>query len=78
LLRGYGRFEKENLVLWNEGTPTRDERRLGLPESKPDEDAVKQLALMWSIDPTTLDQEYKEPLPGRLGRVNWSKLFTSS
>ena len=35
----------------------------------PDEDSVMQVASLWSIDPTTLDEQFKEPLMGLLGTV---------
>jgi hypothetical protein len=38
----------------------------------PDETSVMQLASLWSIDPTTLDEQFKEPLPGLLGTVAWA------
>jgi len=39
----------------------------------PDESCVMQLALLWSIDPTTLDEAYKEPAMGILGSVPWAR-----
>jgi hypothetical protein len=44
----------------------------------PDESCVMQLALLWSIDPTTLDEAYKEPAMGLLGRVPWSRAEPSA
>lgn len=35
----------------------------------PNEGCVMQLASYWSIDPTTLDEQFKEPVMGLLGRV---------
>jgi len=35
----------------------------------PDESCVLQLAALWSIDPMSLDGEYKEPQPGLLGTL---------
>jgi hypothetical protein len=35
----------------------------------PDEACVMQLASLWSIDPTTLDEYFKEPATGLLGNV---------
>jgi hypothetical protein len=35
----------------------------------PDEGCVMQLAALWSIDPTTLDQQFKEPGMGIIGRL---------
>ncbi len=39
----------------------------------PDESCVMQLALLWSVDPTTLDEAYKEPAVGLLGSVPWAR-----
>ena len=44
----------------------------------PDENCVMQLALLWSIDPTTLDEAYKEPAMGLLGRVSWARAEPSA
>jgi hypothetical protein len=43
-----------------------------------DENCVMQLALLWSIDPTTLDEAYKEPAMGLLGRVPWARAEPST
>jgi len=43
----------------------------------PDEGGVMQLASFWSIDPTTLDEQFSEPLTGLLGTVAWSESRTS-
>ena len=39
----------------------------------PDESCVMQLALLWSVDPTTLDEAHKEPAVGLLGTVPWAR-----
>jgi hypothetical protein len=39
----------------------------------PEGDNVMKLASLWSIDPTTLNEEYKEPLMGLLGYVAWAR-----
>jgi len=81
---GIGDNDK-GLTFWNEGPPTREERDLrfrfvdgqaavierGRSQDPvlPDEACVMQLAALWSIDPTSLDQEFKEPLPGVLGKL---------
>ena len=39
----------------------------------PDETCVMQLASLWSIDPTTLDRHFKEPVTGLLGNVSWAE-----
>ena len=38
----------------------------------PDEASVMQLASLWSIDPTTLDEQFKEPETGLLGKIAWA------
>lgn len=76
LVRGYGWLGQQGLTLWNEGAPTRQERALGFSflDSQsptgpfPDENCVMQLAGLWSIDPTTLDEEFQEPVMGLLGK----------
>lgn len=73
LIRGHIWFGKEKQTLWDEGALTREERFLNLPVAEPDAGAVKQLSVYWSVDPSTLDQEFKEPLPGLLGSVDWSR-----
>lgn len=93
LVRGYGWLGQKSLTLWNEGTPTKEERDLGFrfwdggsitaePGRKggvsyPDEDCVAQLAYLWSIDPTTLDQHFKEPVMGLLGSMARDEIQTS-
>jgi hypothetical protein len=42
-----------------------------------DEEGVMQLASLWSVDPTTLDEQFKEPLTGLLGDVAWGESQTS-
>jgi hypothetical protein len=39
------------------------------PIAAPNEDCVTQLAFLWSIDPTTLNEQYKEPALGILGEI---------
>jgi hypothetical protein len=85
LVRGYGWLGEKKQTLWNEGLPTREERDLGFafvnPQSAlgsawaddvptvPDENCVTQLAFLWSVDPTILNEEFKEPVKGVLGTV---------
>jgi hypothetical protein len=77
LVRGYGWLGAKGLTLWNEGAQTREERVLGLSFSDgpsptgalPDEDSVMQLANLWSIDPTSLNEDCKEPSMGLLGMI---------
>jgi len=82
LIRGYGWLGKESITLWNEGALTREERVLGLKlpggqgsaENQvlpPEEGDVLQLANYWSIDPNTLDEQFKEPVMGVLGKPGW-------
>jgi hypothetical protein len=42
----------------------------------PDEDGVMQLASLWSIDPTSLGRQFKEPVMGLLGPVAWAERRT--
>jgi hypothetical protein len=35
-----------------------------------------QLASLWSIDPTNLDEQFKEPMMGLLGTVSWNESRT--
>jgi hypothetical protein len=88
LVRGYGWLGARGITLWDEGEPTKEERDLGLQflearslavqhapiakASPPDEAAVMQLACLWSIDPTALDGQFKEPGKGLLGNVGWA------
>jgi hypothetical protein len=83
LVRGYGSLGQKGLTLWDEGSPTKEERDLGFRflgrqspaveqgQNKevmlPGEEDVMLLASYWSIDPTTLDEQFKEPLTGILG-----------
>jgi len=85
LARGYGWLGEKGLTLWDEGGQTKEERALGFGSFDgrspaveqarntnsilPDEGGVMQLASLWSIDPTTLDEQFKEPLLGLLGHV---------
>jgi hypothetical protein len=85
LVRGYGWLGGKGLTLWNEGGWTKEERDLGLqfidgrsPTGvSPDEDCVMQLANLWSIDPTSLNEDFKEPTLGLRGSVAWSEGRTS-
>jgi hypothetical protein len=85
LVRGFGWLGQKRLTLWDEGAQTKEERDLGFQfgdehsitveqtqnksASLPDEGCVMQLAYLWSIDPTTLDGQFKEPVLGLLGTV---------
>jgi hypothetical protein len=85
LIRGYGWLGKNCLTLWDEGEPTQEEQESGfrfshdpsstseLAQDKnltyPSERGVMQLAYLWSIDPTTLDEQFKEPVMGLLGKM---------
>ncbi len=85
LVRGYSWLGARGVTLWDEGEPTEEELGLGFrfgvgqpPRVEsgdagdlapfPD-DGVLQLAYLWSIDPTSLDQEFKEPGSGLLGSL---------
>lgn len=94
LVRAYGWLGQKSLTLWNEGAPTKEERGLGFrfcdggsitaepgqhnSFSRADEDCVTQLASLWSIDPTTLDQHFKEPVMGLLGNIARDEIQTNS
>jgi hypothetical protein len=75
LVRGYGWLADKSLTLWDEGDPTEDEQALGLvfsngwsaDNTRPDVNTVMQIANFWSIDPTSLDEQFKEPETGLLG-----------
>jgi hypothetical protein len=94
LVRGCGWLGEKAVTLWNEGGQTREERALEFPVfeersseseqaqvkqgSPPDEEGVMQLASLWSIDPTTLDEHLKEPGQGVLGSAPWRQRRTDS
>lgn len=76
LVRGYAAGQ------WNVGPPTEEERELGLSDEAggggraadqelTDEERVLLLASFWSIDPSTLDEHFKEPVMGLLGTAAW-------
>jgi hypothetical protein len=73
LVRGYGWLGQKSLTLWDEGRQTQEEHDLGLGslEEQPpaDEESVMELASFWSIAPTTLGVQFKEPEMGWLGTV---------
>ncbi len=77
LVRGYGWLGEKVLTLWDEGVPTKSERYLGLrlkdgrspTGTVADENAVLQLASLWSIDPSSLSEEYKEQVMGIRGSL---------
>jgi hypothetical protein len=83
LLRGFGWLGQKSLTLWNEGVQSTEERDLGLrsfdnrsPQveqaisqqpTSPDEACLMQLASYWSIDPTSLNEQFEQPEMGLLG-----------
>jgi hypothetical protein len=85
LVRGFGWLGVNSLTLWDEGAQTKEERDLGLPFSAgpsspadqgqkpnvalPTEERLMQLACLWSIDPTGLDEQFKEPAMGLVGQL---------
>jgi hypothetical protein len=85
LLRGYGWHGRRSSVIWNEGPQTKHEFNLGFrftdgpptppvvkraeDRTTPDEGCVMQLAALWSVDPTTLDEHFAEAMAGILGDV---------
>jgi hypothetical protein len=92
LVRGYGWLGEQALTLWDEGMPTKEELELGFwiggeqspkvgqgqdeNDEAPDEAGVMQLACLWSIDPTSLNEQYKESVTGLLGKVAWAESRT--
>jgi hypothetical protein len=81
LIRGYGWLGEKGLTLWDEGAPTSEERNLGFQfldgrsatGASPDETGVMQIANLWSIDPTSLDEEFMGGEMGLLGDVAWAE-----
>jgi hypothetical protein len=81
LIRGYGWLGSKGQTLWDERVPTKQELALGLrfvdgrsPEgATPDENGVMQLAALWSLDPTSLSEEFKEPVMGLRGTAAWTE-----
>ncbi|OWK38032.1 hypothetical protein [Fimbriiglobus ruber] len=87
LVRGYGWLDNQDRARWDEGPPTKQERYVGLRfadgkaptiegggDGQPtalDESCVSQLACLWSIDPTALSEEFKEPVMGLSGQITW-------
>jgi hypothetical protein len=87
-VRGFGWLGQKRLTLWDEGKQTRAERDLGIrliddrfsaaagaeptDVTLPSEEAVMRLASLWSIDPTSLDEQMREPVPGLLGTAAWA------
>jgi hypothetical protein len=54
-------------------TPTSAGQAENRNATLPDEEGVMQLASLWSIDPTALGVQFKEPEMGLLGKVAWGK-----
>jgi hypothetical protein len=70
LVRGYGWLGERSVTIWDEGAPTKEERDLGIRfNGGPDEASVMHLADLWSIDPTSLNEQYKEPVMGLVGTL---------
>jgi hypothetical protein len=84
LVRGYGWQGNKGVSLWDEGELTNEEGDLGFQYvdgraptgAMPDENSVMQLACVWSIDPTSLSEQYKEPSMGMLGNAAWAESGT--
>lgn len=78
LVRGHGRSGTG--AQWDVGEPTEEERELGLFETPnedegeqtlTDEDRVLSLAAFWSVDPSSLNEHFKEPVMGLVGDAAW-------
>lgn len=70
LVRGYGWLGEFQRALWDDGPRTKEEHDLGLPSTDgPDENGVMQLACLWSLDPSGLDEQFLEPESGILGTL---------
>jgi hypothetical protein len=70
LVRGYGWLGERGVTLWDEGALTKEERELGFRFNDGlDEASVMHLADLWSIDPTSLNEQYKEPVMGLVGSL---------
>jgi hypothetical protein len=89
VVRGFGWLGEKRLTLWDEEKPTKAERDLGIrliderisavkqagdaDTPLPSEEAVMRLASLWSIDPTSLDEQMREPVTGLLGTPAWAE-----
>ena len=82
LLRGYGWFGLRSGAVWNEGAETEQERALhfrftagpsepprGVGPPSPNEVCVTRLAAMWSVNPKTISEDFREPAKGLLGDI---------
>ena len=85
LVRGYGWLGTQSRTIWEAGSPTPEESDLGFrrgagqpPMIDPGDrtgpvpftdESLFQLACRWSIDPTTLDESFLEPVSGLLGKL---------
>jgi len=76
LHRAYAFSGEQGAVLWDRGQLTKEERTLGLffPEAdilshSPDSSSVFQVAGLWSLDPSRLDEFDSTRSVGRLGRL---------
>jgi hypothetical protein len=75
LVRGYGWLGERSVTLWDEGAQTKEERDLGIRFiDGPDEASVMHLADLWSTDPTSLDEQYKELVMGLVGSLAGANL----
>jgi hypothetical protein len=85
VLRGYAWHGGRSSVIWNTGPQTKHEFDLGFrftdgPTTPPtvkraddpitaDENCVMQLASLWSVDPSNLDEHFWEPVDGIVGEI---------
>jgi hypothetical protein len=84
-LRGYGWLGQRSSVIWNEGPQTKQEFDLGFrftdgpttpavvnradDPTTADENCVLQLAALWSVDPSSLDDYSSESDGGIVGEI---------
>jgi len=85
LLRGYCEWNDASNTYWAEGAVTKQELALNIrfrngesPAAAtdavvPNEGIVLQLASYWSLDPSTLDEHFKESVLGLLGNGPWAR-----
>ena len=77
MIRKFAYVGEAGAVLWNDGAPTEAEQALGLDfppdfldtELRPNEESVMQVAGLWSVDPSTLEDLDEAPSRGLVGQM---------